>query len=119
LHKKFPFGIRDEKPIKKISQKSGEKTSLLEDDEEMFEFEKIVEEKKKRNGKSIFRVRWKNYLAEDDTWEPAESFSDPKFISDFRKETKRKNVKRERKKIQRERKKRRSRRIEETTKGQN
>jgi hypothetical protein len=71
-------------------KKKSQEDSPSEEDEVMYEFEKIVEEKKKKNGKSIFRVRWKGYSAKDDTWEPAESFSDPRFINNFRKEVKRK-----------------------------
>lgn len=42
---------------------------LIKSSEE-YEVEKIVEEKRKK-GKTFYRVRWKGYGAEDDTWKSA------------------------------------------------
>ncbi|CAL4217325.1 unnamed protein product, partial [Meganyctiphanes norvegica] len=45
-----------------------------ENDEEEYEVEHIVDYKKKQSG-LVYRVRWRNYKAEEDTWEPAENLT--------------------------------------------
>eukprot|EP00117_Sycon_ciliatum_P044002 scpid41570/ scgid31790/ M-phase phosphoprotein 8; Two hybrid-associated protein 3 with RanBPM len=39
----------------------------------IYEVDKIVDVKKKKNGTLLFRVRWDGFGADDDTWEPREN----------------------------------------------
>lgn len=45
-----------------------------EENEEEFEVEHIVDYKKKQGG-WVYKVRWRNYKADEDTWEPAENLT--------------------------------------------
>ncbi|KAJ2913450.1 hypothetical protein MD484_g6969, partial [Candolleomyces efflorescens] len=60
----------------------------MSDEEQEYEVESIqeavVEKKRGKNGQLFwqFRVRWKGYSAEDDTWEPIESFEESGQIVD-------------------------------------
>jgi hypothetical protein len=40
------------------------------DDKEFFRVAKIVDSKTGKNGKKLYRTRWKGYTPDDDTWEP-------------------------------------------------
>ncbi|RXW12817.1 hypothetical protein EST38_g13036 [Candolleomyces aberdarensis] len=67
----------------------------MSDEEQEYEVESIqeavVEKKRGKNGQLFwqFRVRWKGYTPEDDTWEPIESFEDSEqIIQDFWSRTK-------------------------------
>ena len=40
--------------------------------DEEYEVESIVAERKGPRGRQEYRVRWKGYTEDDDTWEPAE-----------------------------------------------
>lgn len=42
---------------------------------QVYEVEKIVEDRQGSNGETIFRIRWKGYRAHQDTWEPKASLS--------------------------------------------
>ena len=50
--------------------------------DEFFDVEAIVAHKK-INNEYLYNVRWKGYTEKDDTWEPAESFVDPKYITKY------------------------------------
>ncbi|KAJ3725855.1 hypothetical protein EV361DRAFT_984646 [Lentinula raphanica] len=56
-------------------------------DEEEYVVESIVAARVKRKGRSRaweYRVRWKGYKEEDDTWEPIQSFADSEhFVENF------------------------------------
>ena len=49
----------------------------MAESEENFEVEEIVNHRY-RKGKIQYLIRWKNYGAEDDTWEPHENLDCPK-----------------------------------------
>ncbi|XP_045423664.1 M-phase phosphoprotein 8 [Lemur catta] len=56
-----------------------------EDGEDVFEVEKILD-MKIEGGKVLYKVRWKGYTSEDDTWEPEIHLEDCKeVLLDFRK----------------------------------
>jgi len=50
--------------------------------EERFIVDHIVEHKQ-QNDKPVYRVRWKDYSADDDTWEPEEAFDDVATIRNY------------------------------------
>jgi hypothetical protein len=51
---------------------------------EEYEVEKIVEERK-RNGRLMYRIRWKGYGAEDDTWQtPRDLRNAPELIKEWK-----------------------------------
>ncbi|KAG2210687.1 hypothetical protein INT45_003171, partial [Circinella minor] len=51
--------------------------------EQYFEVEAIIGHRRDDNNKLQYRCRWLGYNEADDTWEPEENFTDPKFISDY------------------------------------
>ncbi|XP_075418982.1 M-phase phosphoprotein 8 [Tenrec ecaudatus] len=56
-----------------------------EDEEDVFEVEKILD-MKTEGGKILYKVRWKGYTSDDDTWEPEVHLEDCKeVLLDFRK----------------------------------
>jgi len=61
------------------------KPVIIEGEEE-FEMEKILNKKMVR-GKEKFLVRWKGYMAEEDTWENKENLENAKeLVEEFEKE---------------------------------
>ena len=59
----------------------------MAESEENFEVEEIVNHRY-RKGKIQYLIRWKNYGAEDDTWEPHENLDCPEKISAYDKQVK-------------------------------
>ena len=59
----------------------------MAESEENFEVEEIVNHRY-RKGKIQYLIRWKNYGAEDDTWEPHENLDCPEKISAYDKKVK-------------------------------
>lgn len=55
-----------------------------EEDEEEYEVQEIVDHRKERGGKVVYRIRWKNYGENDDTWEPEETLSCPDLIKKYK-----------------------------------
>ncbi|NXH17413.1 MPP8 phase, partial [Bucco capensis] len=56
-----------------------------EDEEDVFEVEKILD-MKTEGGKILYKVRWKGYSSDDDTWEPEVHLEDCKeVLLEFRK----------------------------------
>ncbi|CAL4162896.1 unnamed protein product, partial [Meganyctiphanes norvegica] len=80
--KKNSGKIRNQRGSKNISVTKNNVESFIinddvtmdENDEEEYEVEHIVDYKKKK-GCLLYRVRWRNYNAKDDTWEPAENLT--------------------------------------------
>lgn len=55
-----------------------------EDEEEEYEVQDIIDHRKERGGKILYRIRWKNYGAADDTWEPEATLSCPDIIKRYK-----------------------------------
>merc|ERR1711990_474160 len=62
-------------------------TEFSMSDEENYEVEDIVNHRH-RKGKVEYLIRWKNYNAEDDTWEPEENLDCPDKIKAYNKKVK-------------------------------
>lgn len=72
-----------------------------EDGEDVFEVEKILD-MKCEGGKNLYKVRWKGYTSDDDTWEPEIHLEDCKeVLLEFRKKVAENKAKTVRKDIQR------------------
>ncbi|XP_056348698.1 M-phase phosphoprotein 8 [Oenanthe melanoleuca] len=66
-----------------------------EDGADVFEVEKILDVKTE-GGKTLYKVRWKGYTSDDDTWEPEAHLEDCKeVLLEFRKNNKPKPVKKD------------------------
>lgn len=50
--------------------------------DEIYEIEGIVDHKVHK-GNFLYRVRWKGYTEDDDTWEPPHNFNDPSCITAY------------------------------------
>ncbi|XP_052047322.1 M-phase phosphoprotein 8 isoform X2 [Apodemus sylvaticus] len=71
-----------------------------EDGEDVFEVEKILD-MKCEGGKNLYKVRWKGYTSDDDTWEPEIHLEDCKeVLLEFRKKVAENKAKAVRKDIQ-------------------
>lgn len=68
------------KPKKQESEDEGEE----EEEEEEYEVQDIIDHRKERGGKIVYRIRWKNYGAADDTWEPEATLSCPDIIKKYK-----------------------------------
>ncbi|XP_031218154.1 M-phase phosphoprotein 8 isoform X2 [Mastomys coucha] len=72
-----------------------------EDGDDVFEVERILD-MKCEGGKNLYKVRWKGYTSEDDTWEPEVHLEDCKeVLLEFRKKVAENKAKAVRKDIQR------------------
>lgn len=72
-----------------------------EDGEDVFEVEKILD-MKTEGGKILYKVRWKGYTSDDDTWEPEVHLEDCKeVLLEFRKKVAENKAKPVKKDIQR------------------
>jgi hypothetical protein len=53
-------------------------------EQEVYEVEAIVQHRlNKKSNTYEYKVRWKGYAPEDDTWEPYRNFQDPRIITDY------------------------------------
>ena len=52
-------------------------------EDEIFEVEAILKMKRLRNGKKFYRIRWKGFTPEHDTWEPEENIDCKKLLEEF------------------------------------
>lgn len=80
-------GKASKSPVKTKAAKKAkveENNEQEEDDEEEYEVQDIVDHRKERGGKIVYRIRWKNYGENDDTWEPEETLSCPDLIKKYK-----------------------------------
>jgi hypothetical protein len=61
---------------------NNETTENIEALDEEFEVEKIID-KRVRNGKTEYRVRWAEYGSDADTWEPTTHLHCPEKVQEF------------------------------------
>lgn len=61
--------------VDSTKKKAGPKKTKKKPQKEEYEVEKIVEDRQGSNGETIFRIRWKGYRAQQDTWEPKAALS--------------------------------------------
>lgn len=89
--KKVPSPIPDDSDTEKDaetkndgdkSETNGDSADNGNDDEEGYEVEAIVDHKRKGEIK-YFKIRWKNYDASSDTWEPEEDLCCPDLIEKY------------------------------------
>ncbi|OAD71764.1 hypothetical protein PHYBLDRAFT_72810 [Phycomyces blakesleeanus NRRL 1555(-)] len=63
--------------LKKVSDK------VLEQKNDFFEVEAIIEHMKDDKNNYLYRCKWLDYDESHDTWEPEDHFTDPKFIKEY------------------------------------
>lgn len=61
----------------------GDEGHSEEDENKIYEVDKILEVYHKRNGQREFLVHWKGYTKADNTWEPEENMNCPELIERF------------------------------------
>lgn len=71
------------RPGRKAKKQESEDEEEEEEDEE-YEVQDIIDHRKERGGKIVYRIRWKNYGASDDTWEPEATLSCPDIIKRYK-----------------------------------
>lgn len=70
--------------IKRYKAKLAEKEKEEEDEDVEYEVEDIIDHRKERGGKMVYRIRWKNFKAADDTWEPEATLTCPDIIKRYK-----------------------------------
>ncbi|KAF7720689.1 hypothetical protein EC973_006483 [Apophysomyces ossiformis] len=52
-------------------------------EDEIFEVKVIVAHKEMAKGQYLYKVRWRGYKPEDNTWEPATNFQDLRLVTQY------------------------------------
>ncbi|KAI7847982.1 hypothetical protein BDC45DRAFT_326850 [Circinella umbellata] len=74
----------DSDSLVSLDEDSYQACMIFEDKNDTFyTVQSIVDHKQLSPGKYEYRVRWKGYTINDDTWEPAESFNSPQPIMKY------------------------------------
>lgn len=77
--------VPKKKPVKKPTKATpAKKPAKKQEKEEEYEVEDIVDHQRERGGKMVYRIRWKNYGPDDDTWEPEGTLSCPEIIRRYK-----------------------------------
>ncbi|XP_058451391.1 heterochromatin protein 1-like [Malaya genurostris] len=79
---KKPAKAKAGKKAKEVVQKEEEGDDEKEDEE--YEVQDIVDHRKERGGKMVYRIRWKNFGKDDDTWESEDTLSCPDIIKKYK-----------------------------------
>lgn len=68
-----------------MQQENLKQSTSDSDNDSDYEVEKLIGHKRKRDGMH-YLVRWKNYSAKHDTWEPADNLNCPEILEKYKKE---------------------------------
>ncbi|XP_063244548.1 chromobox protein homolog 5-like isoform X2 [Bacillus rossius redtenbacheri] len=68
---------------KKIREESSDSDDNNDSGESVYEVQKIMEVRFKKNGKKEFLIHWKGFQHKHDSWEPEEHLSCPELIKDI------------------------------------
>ncbi|KAF7722042.1 hypothetical protein EC973_003764 [Apophysomyces ossiformis] len=82
------YVLRDEQGVLLPIDIPPSQLKLISQDEivpadQVYEVENIVAHEETENGQYRYKVRWKNYPPEQDTWEPYENFTDASTVAAY------------------------------------